>query len=101
MPLTVVHKPSKNYNRRREPVAGIALHWTAGSYAASVDWVCSERSRVSYHAIIGPDGEIAQIVPWAARAWAIRAHRRRPSAPSRVRAARPSRSPRAQHRLRP
>lgn len=69
--LTIVAHHSKNCNRRREQVAGACIHWTDGDYQSSVEWTCDPRSKVSYHAIIGPSGEVTQTVPWDGRAWAM------------------------------
>lgn len=67
--------PSPNHSARRGPVEAVCVHWTGGTYASAVDWVCRPESVVSYHAIIGPTGDVAYCVPWDRAAWAVGASR--------------------------
>lgn len=58
-----------NANALKEPRRGVTVHYTAGTYASSVDWCKNPASKVSYNVIIGPKGEVGRIVPWHLRAW--------------------------------
>lgn len=61
---------SPNQNAQREPVIGVALHYTGGSFAGSVAWCRDPKSKVSYHVIIGPTaGQRTVLVPLDKRAW--------------------------------
>lgn len=53
----------------RKPQA-VVLHYTAGSDKSSVDWLTkSKDSSVSAHYLVKGNGDVAQIVPDALRAW--------------------------------
>ena len=45
------------------------VHYSAGTYESTVDWCRTPASKVSYNTVIGPEGQIAQIVPYDMRAW--------------------------------
>jgi N-acetyl-anhydromuramyl-L-alanine amidase AmpD len=64
-------RSSPNYNRRGSvPVSAIVLHCDASdNVQASLSWIASEKSKVSYHAIIDRNGDVYQCVPVALRAW--------------------------------
>ena len=48
----------------------IVLHAdVAADHRSSVNWIMDPRSKVSYHAIIGRDGSVTQLVPDERRAW--------------------------------
>lgn len=62
--------PSPNQNGRRSPIRLILLHASAGkSDAGDVSWIQSPKSQVSYHVLIGRDGERYTFVPESRRAW--------------------------------
>lgn len=71
----VLTHPSPNHSRRSCAVEAICVHWTGGTFASAVDWVCRDESDVSYHEIIGPDGEVAHCVAPDRSAWAVGASR--------------------------
>lgn len=53
-----------------ETIDTLVLHYTGmRSEQAALDWLCSERSRVSCHYFVFEDGRIVQTVPEARRAW--------------------------------
>lgn len=48
----------------------IVLHAdVAASHLSSINWIMNPDSKVSYHAIIGRDGSITQLVPDEKKAW--------------------------------
>lgn len=47
------------------------MHWTGGSFESAVDWIRRPESKVSYHAVIAPNGDIATCVPWERAAWSV------------------------------
>ena len=63
--------PSPNHGRRQCAVEAICLHWSGGSFVGSRTWCQNPESKVSYHALIGPDGEVATLVPWSRAAWSV------------------------------
>jgi N-acetyl-anhydromuramyl-L-alanine amidase AmpD len=63
--------PSPNTSRRAVPCVAVCLHWTGGSYLSAVDWCQRAASKVSYHEIIGPQGELALLVPPDRAAWSV------------------------------
>lgn len=68
--MSLTH-PSPHHSPRVVPVQSVCLHWTGGSYAGGVAWCTDPRSKVSYHAIVGPDGDVATLVPWDRAAWSV------------------------------
>ena len=66
-----VQKSSPNFNNRGTAVVDtIVLHADASdSVHASLSWICSKESKVSYHVIIDRDGTVYECVPVAKRAW--------------------------------
>ena len=70
--MNIQQIPSPNYNERKMPgsTKAIVIHWTAGVYMPSVQWLCKPESQVSAHFVVDIAGEnIAQLVPLAKRAW--------------------------------
>ena len=69
--MKLVAKSSPNRNsRNNKTVDTIVLHADASdSEAATLSWLQSPESKVSYHVLIGRDGTVYQIVPVALRAW--------------------------------
>lgn len=62
---------SPNKTTRRGRVSWLCVHWSAGSFASTVDWIMREVSEVSYHVVIAPDGSTRQAVPWSMASWAV------------------------------
>ena len=58
-----------NANALREDRMGVLVHYSDGDYASTVEWCKDPVSKVSYNTCIGPDGQIASIVPYDMRAW--------------------------------
>lgn len=71
MTVLLIEHLSPNCNRRRGTAQAIALHWTAGTFASSLDWICHEESKVSYNCLIAPQGQAYLVVPWHGRAWSM------------------------------
>ena len=66
----MVDRPSPNYNARRSPIQLIVVHADASpSESATLSWLASPKSQVSYHVLIGRDGLCYRIVPDNRRAW--------------------------------
>jgi N-acetylmuramoyl-L-alanine amidase len=62
--------PSPHHNARKGPIRLIVLHATAGrSDLADVRWIGHPQSQVSYHVLIGRDGERYTCVAESRRAW--------------------------------
>lgn len=63
--------PSPNHNDRRgKAVQVIVLHCDASpKETATVSWIQSSQSKVSYHCLVGRQGEIYRFVPFDRRAW--------------------------------
>lgn len=62
---------SPNKSIRKLKTQFICVHWTGGSFKSSLDWCLRDESDVSYHVIIGPEGQIEHIVPWEYAAWSV------------------------------
>ena len=63
---------SPNHSSRRDAtVRWIVLHADASpSERATLDWICSPRSAVSYHLLVHRDGTVTRCVPDDRAAWA-------------------------------
>lgn len=62
--------PSPHHNARKGPIRLIVLHASAGkSDKGDVSWIQSPESKVSYHTLIGRDGERYTMVDPSRRAW--------------------------------
>jgi len=66
----MVERPSPNHNARPAPIRLIVLHADASpNEEATLSWLESPKSQVSYHVLIGRDGTCYRIVPDTRRAW--------------------------------
>ena len=65
-------RPSPNHSSRRgATIRWIVLHADASpSERATLDWICSPRSAVSYHLLVHRDGTVTRCVPDDRAAWA-------------------------------
>jgi N-acetyl-anhydromuramyl-L-alanine amidase AmpD len=63
--------PTPNESRRTRPCVSVCIHWTGGSYAGALAWCQNPEAKVSYHEIIGPNGEVATLVDPSRSAWAV------------------------------
>lgn len=65
--------PECNYGTRTEPVSGVVIHYTEGSYAGCISWFKNCDAGVSAHYIIrSSDGQVTQMVREADKAWHAR-----------------------------
>lgn len=68
--MKVVAVASPNFNKRPAPVSCVVLHADAADRAqASVSWIKSPESKVSYHALVDRDGTVYRFVEPSQRAW--------------------------------
>ena len=70
--MKVLSRPSPNHNARPHNtiVDCIILHADASStVSASLSWILSSKSRVSYHYLIGRLGDVYEVVKPERRAW--------------------------------
>lgn len=71
-------RTSPNHSSRaaRVAVETFGVHWTGGSFAATLDWIGRSEYQgtpihASYHVLIGPAGELAYPVPFARAAYSL------------------------------
>ena len=69
-PLSVIPRPSPNFNERTRPVDTILLHYTAGELEPSLRRLCHAdgTDRVSAHYVVDRNGDIYRLVSEAKRA---------------------------------
>jgi N-acetylmuramoyl-L-alanine amidase len=68
--MTDLTHPSPHHNARTGPIRLIVLHATAGkSDASDLAWMQDPASKVSYHVVIGRQGQVYTLVPESRRAW--------------------------------
>lgn len=64
--------PSPNHNARSHPIRCIVLHADGSpKESATLSWVATPDSKVSYHVLIARDGTAYRIVPDDRRAYAV------------------------------
>ena len=65
--------PDCNYSQRTDPVSGVVIHYTEGSYAGCISWFKNCDAGVSAHYVIrSSDGQVTQMVREADKAWHAR-----------------------------
>ena len=65
--------PECNYGGRTNPVSGVVIHYTEGSYAGCISWFKNCDAQVSAHYVIrSSDGQVTQMVREADKAWHAR-----------------------------
>lgn len=70
MKVTAVHSPNQNARPGGRHVSAIILHADASPSAqASISWIRSEKSKVSYHTLIDRNGDVYHFVEPDRRAW--------------------------------
>jgi N-acetylmuramoyl-L-alanine amidase len=72
MKLTVLNSPNQNHRPPGVRPRVIVIHADAAiskDHRSSINWIMNPAADVSYHAIIGRDGSITQLVPDDRRAW--------------------------------
>lgn len=65
--------PECNYGERTDPISGVVVHYTEGSYAGCISWFKNCDAQVSAHYVIrSRDGQVTQMVREADKAWHAR-----------------------------
>ena len=65
--------PDCNFSQRTDPVSGVVIHYTEGSYAGCISWFQNCDASVSAHYVIrSSDGQVTQMVHEADKAWHAR-----------------------------
>ena len=65
--------PTCNYGERTDPITGVVVHYTEGSYAGCISWFKNCDAQVSAHYVIrSRDGQVTQMVREADKAWHAR-----------------------------
>jgi len=65
-----VFHPSPNFTPGWDrPPLGIIIHWTAGKFTPSVEWLCNKEAQASAHWIVDYTGRSMQLVSAQNRAW--------------------------------
>lgn len=69
--LSIIDRPSANFDIRKRPIDTILLHYTAGELKPSLDHLCDPAgtNRVSVHYVVARDGAIYRLVDEHHRAW--------------------------------
>jgi N-acetylmuramoyl-L-alanine amidase len=68
--MTIIERPSPNFNDRQRAIGMIVLHYTGmQSGAAAIDWLANPDSGVSAHYVVAEDGTMVRMVDEAKRAW--------------------------------
>lgn len=78
LPLVTDPRTSPNHTTRAAGVAveALCVHWTGGSFAGTIDWIGRREFKgtrifASYHAVFGPNGEVAYPVSLARAAYSV------------------------------
>ncbi|MEM9963715.1 MAG: N-acetylmuramoyl-L-alanine amidase [Asticcacaulis sp.] len=70
MPVTILSRPSPNFNERKGPPDMVVLHYTGMETAeAALARLCDAAAQVSAHYVVDEDGTIYSLVPEERRAW--------------------------------
>lgn len=65
--------PVCNFGARTNPISGVVIHYTEGSYAGCISWFKNCDAQVSAHYVIrSSDGQVTQMVREADKAWHAR-----------------------------
>lgn len=65
--------PECNFGARTNPISGVVIHYTEGSYAGCISWFKNCDAQVSAHYVIrSSDGQVTQMVREADKAWHAR-----------------------------
>ncbi len=68
--MTIIDRPSPNFDTRAAPVTIIVLHYTGmQSAAAAIERLADPAARVSAHWVVAEDGQVVRMVDEANRAW--------------------------------
>lgn len=70
MKITALASPNHGARPKDTAIDCVVLHADASSNAAaSISWIRSEKSKVSYHSLIDRDGQVYRFVETSRRAW--------------------------------
>lgn len=61
--------PSPNCDQREGFIDKVVLHYTAGNFESSKNWLTNPKAEVSAHYLVNTDGKIYQLVDESMRAW--------------------------------
>ena len=68
--MTIIDRPSPNFDARTLPVSMVVLHYTGmPSAAAALDRLTDANARVSAHWVVAEDGQVVRLVAETDRAW--------------------------------
>ncbi len=68
--MTIIQRPSPNFDDRTLPVSIIVLHYTGmPSAAEALDRLTDPAAKVSSHWVVAEDGQVVQLVDESRRAW--------------------------------
>jgi N-acetylmuramoyl-L-alanine amidase len=69
--MNFIHSPSTNYTAGRSGYApeAIVVHCTDGFFPSDLGWLRNPESQVSAHYVVGPNGEVHQLVLDGNTAW--------------------------------
>ncbi|WP_429912279.1 N-acetylmuramoyl-L-alanine amidase [Glycocaulis sp.] len=68
--MTLIHRPSPNFNDRALPVSMLVLHYTGMETGrAAIDRLADPDAKVSAHYVVAEDGSVIAMVDEAKRAW--------------------------------
>ncbi|MFC4724478.1 N-acetylmuramoyl-L-alanine amidase [Glycocaulis abyssi] len=68
--MTLIHRPSPNFNDRALPVSMLVLHYTGmETGGAAIDRLADPDAKVSAHYVVEEDGSVIAMVDEAKRAW--------------------------------
>ena len=66
----LIDSPSPNFDERDRPITMVVLHYTGMQDGASaIAWLRNAESKVSFHYLVGEDGQIVRMVAEDKRAW--------------------------------
>lgn len=64
----VPFRPTPNVGGALSPKF-LVMHFTSGSYAGAVSWLCNPKAKASAHLVVGEDGEVTQLAPFNRVTW--------------------------------
>ncbi|MEM1151412.1 MAG: N-acetylmuramoyl-L-alanine amidase, partial [Pseudomonadota bacterium] len=68
--MRIIQKPSPNFNRRKQPIDMLVLHYTGMETGEAAEArLCDPAAEVSAHYVVREDGVVVAMVPETERAW--------------------------------
>ncbi len=68
--MSIIHRPSPNFDVRALPVSMVVLHYTGMPDAAgALDRLTDPAAKVSAHWVVAEDGQVVSLVDESSRAW--------------------------------